>query len=256
MIKSIYRRSFNILKNKPLRLWGLSLLGGFLTIIILIFGVLPIITIPVIAAINAGLAVIYLDGYNGREVYSDQLFEGFKKFPHVAGGMCWKSLWILLWFLVPIAGPVIAVIKSYSYAFTPYILMREPNVNATEALRKSMIDTKGYKLNMFCASIIIPAAYMVISFILALLALIPFAGVIFTVISVILSIAYSVFAPLFLGLVRAGFYEYAKKPVSSSYSYTVSAAGSISDGESVTCPQCGFNNNSDKKFCTKCGTKL
>ncbi|MCI8404714.1 MAG: zinc ribbon domain-containing protein [Clostridia bacterium] len=255
MIRNIYTRAFNILKAKPFRLWGLSLLGGFLSALILLAGLLPIITIPVVAVLNAGLAVVYLDGYNGKEVYSDQLFEGFKNFLRVAGGMCWKKLWILLWFLIPIAGPFIAVAKSFAYAFTPYILMREPNVSATEALRKSMIDTRGYRLNMFGAVIIVPAAYFIVSLVLSLLALIPFAGIVFRIIAVIVAIAYSVFAPLFIGLVRAGFYEYAKKPVSSAYSYKPSVAAAT-DGEQIICGVCGTENTSDKKFCAKCGAKL
>ena len=256
MIRSIYMRAFNILKSKPLMLWGLSLLSGFLTVLILIFSAIPIITIPVIAAINAGMAIVYLDGYNGKEVHSEQLFEGFKNFPHVAGGMCWRALWILLWLLIPAAGPFIAIVKSLSYAFTPYILMREPNISATEALKKSMIDTKGYKLNMFGAIIVIPLAYVIASLILGLLALIPFVGIVFAGISTIVSLVYGLLAPLFLGLVRAGFYEYAKKPVSYSYSHNPNTALHTAQGDAVKCPFCGIENTPDKKFCIKCGTKL
>jgi len=65
--------------------------------------------------------------------------------------MCWKKLWIFIWFLVPIAGPFIAVSKYYAYSFTPYILNEEKSVNATAALRKSMQDTNGYKTsNVLC----------------------------------------------------------------------------------------------------------
>lgn len=254
IIKSIYRRSFSILKNKPFMLWGLSLLSGFLTILILIFGALPIITVPVIATISAGMSLVYLDGYNEKKVHSEQIFEGFKNFPHVAGGMCWQKLWILLWFLIPIAGPFIAIAKSFSYAFTPYILTREPNVSATEALRKSMADTKGYRLNMFWAIIAVPLAYAVISLVLGLFALIPYVGVLFSVVSFIVSLVYGLLAPLFLGLVRAGFYEYVKKPV--SYAYKAPAANHTVQGDSVTCPVCGIENTPDKKFCIKCGSKL
>lgn len=259
MIARIYKRAFDIMKNKPLKLWGLSLLSGFLTLVILIFGILmPIITIPIISIISAGAAAIYLDGYNGREVRSEQLFEGFKKFPHVAGGMCWQLLWIVLWSLIPIVGPIIVIVKTLSYTFTPYILMRESGVSATEALKKSMIDTKGYKLSMFGALILPVAAFYIVFIILGLLSLIPFVGAVFAVISIIFSIVYSLVAPLFLGLVQAGFYEYARKPVSSAYSYTSGASVSItvSNGETVKCSQCGLENTPDKKFCTKCGAKL
>ena len=57
----------------------------------LVFGVLPIVIVPVIAVLSAGMAAVYLDGFNGKEVYSDQLFKGFKDFWRTAGGMCWKN---------------------------------------------------------------------------------------------------------------------------------------------------------------------
>lgn len=94
IISNIYKRAFNVLSKMPFKLWGLSLLSSLLTILVLVFGVLPIVIVPVIAVLSAGMAAVYLDGFNGKEVYSDQLFKGFKDFWRTAGGMCWKKLWI------------------------------------------------------------------------------------------------------------------------------------------------------------------
>lgn len=184
-------------------------------------------------------------------------------------------LWIFLWFLIPIAGPFIAIYKSFSYAFTPYILNEEKSVGAMDALKKSMQDTKGYKLNMFVAVVLPSVAFIVVSAILGLLALIPFVGVIFTVISVLLSLVYSLFAPMFLGLIKAGFYDYGKKPVhfpkpapKIAPAHTIMAPPAASDVITAqednapqndtknTCPVCGHENTPDKKFCMKCGAKL
>lgn len=259
MINYIYKRAFSILTKMPIKLWGLSLLNAFLTTLILIFGVFPIITIPVIATLSAGVTMVYLDGYNGKEVYSDQLFSGFKNFTHVAGGMCWKNLWLFLWLLVPIAGPIIVIIKSLSYAFTPYILNNEPSVNATEALRKSMKDTKGYKTKMFLA-IILPCIIFVVAIaLLGLLSRIPFVGLIFAFISFIVSIVFSLFSPLFFGLVEAGFYEYSKNAPEFVYSaptpqYTAPTPTASSDP--ITCGVCNTQNAPNTQFCYKCGAKL
>lgn len=250
MIKQIYTRAFNILMKMPLKLWGLSLLSGFLSVLISLLSGMPIISIPVIATLSAGMAAVYLDGYNGKEVYSDQLFEGFKSFPHVAGGMCWQKLWLLLWFLIPIAGPVIAVIKSLSYAFTPYILTQEPEIGATEALRKSMERTNGYKANMFLAIIVPSIVFVVAVLILNALALIPYVGILFAAISLIVSLVYGLFAPLFLGLVKAGFYDYAKSSV-----YHAPAAVNV-NAPKIACGECGHENTAGTKFCGKCGAKL
>lgn len=210
MIAAIYKNAFNVLKKKPLRLWGLSLMNTLLAVLITIFGVLPIITIPVVLTLNAGMAVIYLDGYHGKEVRSEQLFAGFKNFFHVAGGMCWKALWVLIWSLIPVAGIVFGVIKSLEYAFTPFILVEKPGISAMEALRGSMEKTKGYKGKLFISWLLPIAAVAVVSLVLALLAMIPYAGVVFTAIRVLFTIAYSAFMPLFLGLVLAGFYDMAE----------------------------------------------
>lgn len=209
MVALIYRSALNTLKEKPVRLWGISLLSSLITILILVFGILPIITIPVTLTLSAGMSVIYLNGFKGREVNSEQLFSGFKNFAHVAGGMCWKKLWILIWALVPIAGIAFAVIKSLSYAFVPYILIERPEISATEALKYSMKKTNGLKLKMFIAWILPIAAVALISLALSLLGLIPFVGIAFQVIRIIFTICYSAVMPLFLGLIFAGFYNMA-----------------------------------------------
>ena len=57
IISNIYKRAFNVLSKMPFKLWGLSLLSSLLTILVLVFGVLPIVIVPVIAVLSAGLTV-------------------------------------------------------------------------------------------------------------------------------------------------------------------------------------------------------
>lgn len=47
IISNIYKRAFNVLSKMPFKLWGLSLLSSLLTILVLVFGVLPIVIVPV-----------------------------------------------------------------------------------------------------------------------------------------------------------------------------------------------------------------
>lgn len=248
MVKSIYQRTLHILSKLPFKLWGISLLSGLLSIIVLIFGILPIITIPVIAVLNAGMISVYFAVYNGQEPSSEQLLSGFKNFKHVAVGMCWRTLWIFLWMLIPIAGPFIAIYKVYQYAFTPYILNEEKEVSALNSLKKSKVDTNGYKRYMFAAEIIPAIAYFVVTFVLSLLALIPFVGVFFAIVETIISVAYSLIAPMFFGLVKAGFYEYARKPAKKAIPVQTTVK--------VKCPKCEHENYAGQKFCMKCGAKI
>lgn len=211
MIINIYRDAWRTMMKRPVKLWGLSLLSVLLCSLIALFGVnIPIVTIPVTAVITAGMSVMFLDGYRGREVSSEQLFDGFKNFKHTAGGMCWKILWIFIWSLIPAAGIVLGIVKSIAYLFTPYILLEQPNISATEALRESIRRTKGIKGQIFVAVLLPVVAFALVFTVFALLAFIPVIGSFFATIDAIITIVYLLFIRLFLGLVTAGFYDIAK----------------------------------------------
>ena len=84
---------------------------------------------------------MYLHGYRGEEIYSAQLLEIYEKkddtWKRVVIGMLWRDLWVFIWALIPIAGIVFAIIKSYQYRLTPYILAQEPEVKPTDAIKLS-----------------------------------------------------------------------------------------------------------------------
>ena len=155
------------------------------------------------------MAMIYLNSYRtGLKPKSTYLFAAFKKdrFWRVVGGLAWMELWIFLWALIPIVGIVFAVIRAYEYRFTPYILMTRDDVRATDAIKLSKQETMGYKGKMFWADMLIVLLYLAAALVLLILSLIPFIGVLFRVVNTLLSIAFSLFAPLFLGIVQAAFY--------------------------------------------------
>ena len=155
------------------------------------------------------MAMIYLNSYRtGLKPKSTYLFAAFKKdrFWRVVGGLAWMELWIFLWALIPIVGIVFAVIRAYEYRFTPYILMTRDDVKATDAIKLSKQETMGYKGKMFWADMLIVLLYLAAALVLLILSLIPFIGVLFRVVNTLLSIAFSLFAPLFLGIVQAAFY--------------------------------------------------
>lgn len=209
-----YKRALYTLSKKPVMLWGLSLLSIILT------AVGSLVTAPVLALsfavsylFKCGMAKVYLDGLMGKQVNSTQLFAAFNKSClRIAGGMAWKDLWLLIWMLVPIAGPVIAIVKYYSYRFVPYILMTRPEVTATDALKLSMQMTKGKKGQMFLADFCIGIILFVAFFILGLFATIPYIGILFRLIIIIGYILVFLFLPIFTGLYSAAFYFKEEKP--------------------------------------------
>ena len=207
-MKEVYLKALDVLRNKPIMLWGLSLLSAVIVVLGFVLGgvILPV-GFVVSYLINFGMAKIYLDGLEGKEVNSDQLFAGFNKgFLHIAGGMAWRDLWLVIWSCIPFVGPIIALVKGYSYAFVPYIMANDPEIKATEALRKSMKMTEGMKGQMFLADIVVPLLLFAAILILSLLGSIPVLGVLFRLALAIVMIVFYALYPVFMGLYKAAFY--------------------------------------------------
>lgn len=238
MFMTIYGRAFSVLMKKPLKLWGLSLLAVVLTGLgSALCGVaIPGLGIAVALLLATSMTMVYLRGYRGEEVDTTQLFACFKDWQtikRVVLGMGWMVLWIFLWSLIPIVGPIFAMIRTYQYRLTPYILVTEPEVSITDAIKVSTERTKGYKLQMFLADIVYGLIFGLVCMALGLLALIPYLGLLFGFALFILYIVFAALCPLFQGLVQAAFYEEIK-------------------GVHV-CTNCGAKMEPNAKFCASCG---
>ena len=216
MIMALYKRAFAILMKKPFRLWGISLLGTLLAGIAgVAFGIIPIIGLAIGILFEVALTMILLRGYRGEEnPRAVDLFDTFRDWAtikRVLCGMGWMMLWIFLWGLIPIVGIIFAIIRTYEYRLTPYILMLEPDVKPTDAIKLSKERTRGWKGKMFGADILIVIAIYVVILILGLLIRIPVAGILFGIIEVLFTICAFALLPLFIGLVQAAFYEEIQK---------------------------------------------
>ena len=216
MIFSIYKKAYAVLMKKPVRLWGLSLLAGFLGLVATIgFAGVPAIGWAIAWALEVSMANVFLNAYRkGIEPQTNDMFATFAKgrFLRAAGGMAWSALWIVLWSLIPIVGPIFGVIKSYEYCFVPYILMTNEEISATDALKLSKQQTMGFKSKMFWAEILVCVLYIAANLVLSLFAAIPYIGILFAIVSFVLSIAYALLSPLFFGIVRAAFFVEATAP--------------------------------------------
>lgn len=71
---------------------------------------------------------------------------GFGNWLHVVWGMILSTIYIFLWTLLLI---IPGLIKSYSYALTPYILIEHPEMSANEAIEESMRLMDGHKFDLF-----------------------------------------------------------------------------------------------------------
>ena len=206
-IIEVYKQVFSILRRKPLKLWGISMLGSLFLGIVPILAVLPIVSIPITLVLTFGLTGVYIIGSRCEEPEVEQLFCGFKNFRNVAKVMGWKLLWVFLWVLIPVAGIVPAIMKEYSYKFVPHILYESSELSPDDALKKSMAITQGSRLKMFAADLIIVAIVTLGSLLFAIgTRLWPFE-VFFIVLLFLWGVLVTVFVPLIMGLVSAVFYE-------------------------------------------------
>ncbi len=223
MIKYVFGKIFEVLAQKPIKLWGISLLGVLLIGIAGVLGVVPIITIPATLLLSMGLSYVLLSAYYGKDVKSDDLFYGFGNFWRNVGGLCWEKLWLFIWSLIPIVGPIFGIIKSYTFKFNVYILLEDDKISAGDALRKSQAMTEGIKGKMFLADLLISITPAVVALVLGLLGLIPVIGVLFYILLVLFLIVYFAFKPLISGLASAVFYDEAKKGINFDKYYTYAA---------------------------------
>ncbi len=258
-IGSNYKAATKIFKDKKWTLCGLILLETVFSILAEIFGILPIISLPLCFAISVSAAAICLKGVRGENVDSKNLFDGFKNFKHNAGGMAWMSLWVYIWIIVPaivlvnvvlssvgdvisaymsygsryyggsamsagsmvmiciavvalLVGIVMMIIKSFTYCFTPYILMDKPEIHAMDAIKESKKLTAGIRGKIFWANVIPILILVAIDIVLAVFAMIPFIGVLFDVILTVVNLVSSVVLSIFLSLVLASVYNKATAP--------------------------------------------
>lgn len=106
-----------------------------------------IITIVIGGAGKLGYAIFNLKLVDNKEVEFKDLFSQFHR---LGDGFCmnflvglYTVLWTLL-FVIP------GIIKTYSYAMTPYILAENPGMTATEAITESRRIMDGNKWRLFC----------------------------------------------------------------------------------------------------------
>lgn len=101
---------------------------------------------PILIGFNFYFINVFLHG--GCDI-GGAFSKAFEDFGRKLGGYLWMGLFLFLWALIPLAGWVIAIIKFFSYFFTPYILADCPNVRAQDALTLSKRIMRGHKWELF-----------------------------------------------------------------------------------------------------------
>lgn len=106
-----------------------------------------IVAIVIGGAGKLGYAKFNLNLMDGDRVAFRDLFSRFDRLGNGCGMVLLQNFYILCWtllFFVP------GIIKSYSYAMTPYILTEHPEMAANEAITASRRLMDGNKSRLFC----------------------------------------------------------------------------------------------------------
>ena len=137
--KGILRQNFAMSLVPYLIYFAISTLASSFT-----FGLGFLITMPLVV----GMQLIYIMLWRDENPSFEQMFQSAfsENFGRKLGGMLLVSVFTFLWsllFVIP------GIVKSYSYAMTPYILAKYPNVDSMQAINISQRIMRGRKLELF-----------------------------------------------------------------------------------------------------------
>ena len=146
-ISNIKKRAKYRLKRNWGNAWGAVLLYLTLVTLISCTGV----GIAFISVFTVGYCAVYLSIIRTGKAQMSELFCGWKDgfSPALVSGILvpmYLFFWSLL-FIVP------GIIKSFSYAMTPYIILDHPEMTASEAITESRRIMKGHKWRLFCLNL-------------------------------------------------------------------------------------------------------
>ena len=120
---------------------------ALLTAYVSVAGMLALGQFIIGGTINLGYTQFLLNQYDGKELEFKTLFSQFDRFAQGFLQKFLRGLYVFLWsllFIIP------GIIKTYSYAMTPYIMADHPEMTAKEAITASKQLMDGHKGELFC----------------------------------------------------------------------------------------------------------
>lgn len=96
--------------------------------------------------IQLGYVRYLMKQYNKEELQFSDLFSQFDRFGQGFAQAFLRGLYTFLWSLLLI---VPGIVKSYSYAMTPFIMADRPEMTASEAINASKAMMDGHKADLF-----------------------------------------------------------------------------------------------------------
>lgn len=110
-----------------------------------ISNILSLLALP----LSWGLTVSLLRNHREESVDLENLFDGFRggRYTRVFCAIFLVNLFTFFWALLLI---IPGIMKAFSYALTPYIIMDEPELTARQAITRSCEIMEGRRWKLFC----------------------------------------------------------------------------------------------------------
>lgn len=110
-----------------------------------ISNILSLLALP----LSWGLTVSLLRNHREESVDLENLFDGFRggRYTRVFCALFLVNLFTFFWALLLI---IPGIMKAFSYALTPYILLDEPELTARQAITRSCEIMQGRRWKLFC----------------------------------------------------------------------------------------------------------
>lgn len=123
-----------------------SRMSSLLTLLASAVSGLSLVRLILGGVVQLGYTRFLLDQHDGGKPVVKDLFSQFDRFSVGFLQLFLRELFTALWCLLLI---VPGIIKSFSYAMTPFILAEHPELTAKEAIRRSMDMMDGHKGELF-----------------------------------------------------------------------------------------------------------
>ena len=124
-----------------------TVIMGIVSVIALVFVVLALIHFIIGGAVQMGYAAFNLDIVDGVPTSASVLFSQFNRLKDGFVMRLMTRIFIALWsllFVIP------GIMKTYSYAMAPYILVENPHMTGMEAITASKNMMYGHRWELFC----------------------------------------------------------------------------------------------------------
>lgn len=126
---------------------AVSVILTVITVLAVFLIVYAVVVFVISGAAKFGYAIFNLNLVDGKEARFSDLFSQFDR---IGSGIIMNLLVGVFTFLWSLLFVIPGIVKSYSYAMTPFILAEHPEISENEAITRSRYMMDGNKWRLFC----------------------------------------------------------------------------------------------------------